>query len=89
MILKLALVSICVYSYHNKISILLKAGIAFMLIPGQMNINDMWCFTLRCICDCLYYKLLSIINAKDKHNLAVFSNGQDRSDMAGNNDFAD
>lgn len=60
-----------------------------MLIPGKMNMKCMWCFMHCCSSDCLRYKTLSILNAKDKHTSAVFHNEQDRSEMAGSNDFTD
>lgn len=51
--------------------------------------EHMQCFTHCCTSDCLYYKVLSILNAKDKHTLAVFHSEQDRSDVEGSNDFTD
>jgi len=87
MVLKPAVVIICVYSYHSKIPILFKAWIVFMLIAGKKNMKHMRCFKHCCTSDCLYYKVLSIVNDKGKHTSAVFHNVKDRSDMAGSKDF--
>lgn len=54
-----------------------------------MNMKCMCCFMHCCSSDCLRYKTLSILTAKDKHASAVFHNEQDRSEMAGSNDFTD